>query len=86
MDLEAPVAGVTRSGAALAALLTAACVGYAPGAAGGGRALDVYGAGGSLITGLVVCTLALPAAWATAALRAPRATTGPVPSTTGAAA
>jgi MFS transporter, DHA1 family, inner membrane transport protein len=49
--------------------------GIALGALAGGRTLDTYGAGGPVITGLLVCALAVPAAWATAALRPPRAAT-----------
>jgi DHA1 family inner membrane transport protein len=61
----------------LAATLPASALnaGIALGALAGGWTLDAHGAGGPVITGLVVCAIALPAAWATAALRPPRGVT-----------
>jgi MFS transporter, DHA1 family, inner membrane transport protein len=78
LDLAGP-------GRDLAATLPASALnaGIALGALAGGWTLDAYGAGGPVITGLVVCALALPAAWATAALRP--TTPAPSPSTGGVA-
>jgi DHA1 family inner membrane transport protein len=76
-SLQYRVLDLAGPGRDLAATLPASALnaGIALGALAGGWTLDTYGAGGPVITGLVVCALALPAAWATAALRPPRPTT-----------
>jgi DHA1 family inner membrane transport protein len=70
-SLQYRVLELAGPGRDLAATLPASAlnVGIALGALAGGWTLDAYGAGGPLITGLVVTALALPAAWATTALR-----------------
>ena len=76
-SLQYRVLDLAGPGRDLAATLPASALnaGIALGALAGGWTLDTYGAGGPVITGLVVTALALPAAWATATLRAPRAAT-----------
>jgi len=70
-SLQYRVLELAGPGRDLAATLPASALnaGIALGALGGGWTLDAYGAGGPVIAGLVVTALALPAAWATAALR-----------------
>ncbi|TQM37265.1 MFS transporter [Pseudonocardia cypriaca] len=70
-SLQYRVLELAGPGRDLAATLPASALnaGIALGALAGGWTLDAYGAGGPLITGLVVTAVALPAAWATAALR-----------------
>lgn len=76
-SLQYRVLDLAGPGRDLAATLPASALnfGIALGALAGGWTLDAYGAGGPVIAGFVVCALALPAAWATASLRAPRPTT-----------
>ncbi|MHA6623004.1 MFS transporter [Pseudonocardia sp. DLS-67] len=75
-SLQYRVLELAGPGRDLAATLPASALnaGIALGALAGGWTLDAYGAGGPVITGLVVTALALPAAWATAALRPTPAT------------
>jgi DHA1 family inner membrane transport protein len=70
-SLQYRVLELAGPGRDLAATLPASALnaGIALGALGGGWALDAYGAGAPVITGHVVTAVALPAVWATAALR-----------------
>ena len=70
-SLQYRVLELAGPGRDLAATLPASALnaGIALGALAGGWTLDAYGAGGPLITGLVVTAVALPAAWATSVLR-----------------
>jgi DHA1 family inner membrane transport protein len=70
-SLQYRVLELAGPGRDLAATLPASALnaGIALGALAGGWTLDAFGAGGPLITGLVVTAVALPAAWATSALR-----------------
>jgi MFS transporter, DHA1 family, inner membrane transport protein len=82
-SLQYRVLELAGPGRDLAATLPASALnfGIALGALAGGWTLDAYGAGAPVITGLVVCAVALPAAWATASLRPPRPT-APAPDAT----
>jgi DHA1 family inner membrane transport protein len=77
-SLQYRVLELAGPGRDLAATLPASALnaGIALGALAGGWTLDAFGAGGPLITGLVVTAVALPAAWATSALRATPAAEG----------
>lgn len=72
-SLQYLVIHLAGPGRDLAATLPASAVnaGIALGAAAGGTAVRGAGAGGALLTGLAVCLLALPAAWAVRYLKAP---------------
>jgi DHA1 family inner membrane transport protein len=70
-SLQYRVLELAGPGRDLAATLPASALnaGIALGALAGGWTLDAHGAGGPVITGLVAVAVALPAAWATSALR-----------------
>ncbi|MFI6652217.1 MFS transporter [Streptomyces sp. NPDC050529] len=72
-SLQYLVIHLAGPGRDLAATLPASAVnaGIALGALAGGTAVGGAGADGALLTGLVVCSLALPAAWAVRFLKAP---------------
>src|SRR5690606_3440042 len=72
-SLQYRVLELAGPGRDLAATLPASALnaGIALGALAGGWALDTRGAGGPLLTGLLLTALAVPAAWATSALRPP---------------
>jgi DHA1 family inner membrane transport protein len=81
-SLQYRVVSLAGPGQDLAATLPASAVtaGIAVGALGGGSTVSAHGPAGAVLTGLVICAVALPLSWLTSFLKPPVTSVAPQPS------